>query len=82
MTWKSHKFGQFVGSYFSQILFNKYISQDYLSYKNSNNSIFVKNIIYESRRCSDGVVGPFTTLFSRSVLILSISIFMRKRLTK
>jgi ABC-type multidrug transport system, ATPase and permease components len=24
--------------------------------------------------CSDGVVGPFTTLFSRSVLILSISI--------
>jgi len=74
MSWKSHKFGQFVGSYFSQILFNKYISQDYLSYKNSNNSIFVKNIIYESRRCSDGVVGPFTTLFSRSVLILSISI--------
>ena len=74
MSWKSHKFGQFVGSYFSQILFNKYISQDYLSYKNSNNSIFIKNIIFESRRCSDGVLGPFTTLFSRSVLILSISI--------
>ena len=74
MSWQSHKFGQFTGSYFSQQLFNYYMNKDYLSHKNSNHSFFVKNIIFESRRCADGVVGPFTTLISKSVILFSICI--------
>lgn len=74
MSWQSHKFGQFTGSYFSQLLFNNYLSKDYLTHKNQNNSHFIKNIIFESRRCADGVIGPFTTLISKSVILLSICI--------
>lgn len=74
MSWQSHKFGQFTGSYFSQLLFNNYISKDYLTHKNQNNSHFIKNIIYESRRCADGVIGPFTTLISKSVILFSICV--------
>ena len=47
MSWQSHKFGQFTGSYFSQLLFNNYVSKDYLTHKNQNNSHFIKNIICE-----------------------------------
>lgn len=74
MSWQSHKFGQFTGSYFSQLLFNNYLSKDYLTHKNQNNSHFIKNIIFESRRCADGVIGPFTTLISKSVILFSICI--------
>ena len=74
MSWQSHKFGQFTGSYFSQLLFNNYLSKDYLTHKNQNNSHFIKNIIFESRRCADGVIGPFTTLISKSVILISICI--------
>ena len=74
ISWQSHKFGQFSGSYFSQLLFNNYLSRDYLSHKNSNNNYFIKNIIFEARRCSDGMIGPFTTLISKSVILFSICI--------
>ena len=74
MSWQSHKFGQFTGSYFSQLLFNNFLSKDYLTHKNQNNSHFIKNIIFESRRCADGVIGPFTTLISKSVILISICI--------
>lgn len=74
MSWKSHKFGQFTGSYFSQLLFNNYLERNYLTHKNSNSSFFTKNIIFESRRCSDGVIGPLTTLIARFVILISICI--------
>jgi ATP-binding cassette, subfamily B, bacterial PglK len=76
LSWKLNKFTFDLNSYLSKTLLYKYLLKDILFHVNKNSSELISNIIIESNKFAQQVVGPALRLFSEIVVFFGITLLL------
>ena len=76
LSWKLNKFIFDLNSYLSKTLLYKYLLKNILFHVNKNSSELISNIIIESNKFAQQVVGPALRLFSEIVVFFGITLLL------
>lgn len=74
--WNILRFSLFMGRDLSQTMFSAYLNHPYIFFLGRNTSDLIQNILFEVGRIVNGILIPLLTIFSRSVITLSILILL------
>ncbi|MHB1605921.1 MAG: ABC transporter ATP-binding protein [Leptospirales bacterium] len=70
--WNILRFSLNMGRDLSQTMFSAYLNHPYVFFLSRNTSDLIQNILFEVGRIVNGILIPLLTIFSRSVITLSI----------